>query len=932
MNQFKDVFTGSRKVSFSRAVTSQKCIRAGGKHNDLENVGHTGRHQTFFEMLGNFSFGDYFKEEAINFAWEWVTKTLGLSPSRLYATVYEEDDEAFALWEKIAPELKNGRILRFGKKDNFWSMGEVGPCGPCSELHYDMGEHLSKNQPEAWVNSENERYVEIWNLVFMQYDQIPGDPPRRVPLPKPSVDTGAGLERIAAVMQGVDSNYETDLFRPLTAHVADITGVKYIPGPKGSSHRVIADHVRALSFALADGGGLSNEGRGYVLRRILRRGARHGRLLGYHQPILCQLVPTLIDIMGKPYPELVNKRNHIEAVIKAEEERFGETLDTGLELFSNLEKKVKASGSKTISGEDIFKLYDTYGFPVDMTATMAEEAGLTLDMAGFEKEMATQQEQSRARSSFGDSVWMMKDWIDIEEKRGNLTKTVFIRGDNETVFSLKTSILACTQAGSPNDIAVILRETPFYAGGGGQTDDLGIIENSEDRLVVTKLEKYKDYIIHKTYAERGSLQSLHRNSLLPVTARIDIERRKDIMRNHTATHLLHKALRMVLGDHVKQSGSLVEPERLRFDFAHYKARTPEEIAKEETIDNEKIQAALKVNTVEMPVDEAMKSGAMALFDEKYGDTVRVVSVGDFSKELCGGTHVSNSSEIGLFIIGSESAIASGVRRIEAITGRKAAQVYRDNATILASLGKLLNAGTDELTAKTRQLVDDAVLLQKEVKKLKAERYSGKSSEAVSDKRDYAQWSFGTIGESKYSEPQLPDEKIDISRCLSDKRIIDEIKSILNVSSDEIVETVNKLAEIIISLQDEIKELRSESVSGSQSDIGTKEKIGGIDFVHWDFGKTDQDSILGWTDVQKGNREPVIAVGVGVIEGKRTFIAAASKASLDSGVNVGKIVGEVARELGGRGGGKADFARGGLPETVSYDDFVSKIKEEIKKKT
>ncbi|MDD4053041.1 MAG: alanine--tRNA ligase, partial [candidate division Zixibacteria bacterium] len=437
MNQFKDVFTGSRTVSYSRAVTSQKCIRAGGKHNDLENVGHTGRHHTFFEMLGNFSFGDYFKEEAINYAWEWVTKTLRLPASRLYATVYTDDDEAFALWEKIAPELKNGRILKFGKKDNYWSMGDIGPCGPCSELHYDMGEHLSKNQPDAWINNENERYVEIWNLVFMQYDQTPDG--KVVPLPRPSVDTGAGLERIAAAMQKVDSNYETDLFRPLTAYVAEITGKKYSSGPEGVSHRVIADHVRALSFALADGGGLSNEGRGYVLRRILRRGARHGRLLGYKEPIICKLVPTVIDIMGGYFTELRAKQNHIEAVIRSEEERFGELLDTGLELFSSLERKVKSSGSKVIPGEDIFKLYDTYGFPVDMTATMAEEAGLTLDMAGFDKAMSAQQEQSRAGSKFSIAGGGIKMLFKGGEA---IPPTNFIRNDKRgPIFELPTTIV-----------------------------------------------------------------------------------------------------------------------------------------------------------------------------------------------------------------------------------------------------------------------------------------------------------------------------------------------------------------------------------------------------------------------------------------------------------------------------------------------------------
>jgi len=833
MNQFKDVFTGSRKVSFSRAVSSQKCIRAGGKHNDLENVGQTGRHHTFFEMLGNFSFGDYFKEEAITFAWDWVTKVLGLPKDILYATVYNDDDDAFRLWEKIAPELKNGRVLRFGKKDNYWSMGDVGPCGPCSEIHVDRGAHLSKNQPDAWINNENERYVEIWNLVFMQYDQSPGG---LIALPKPSVDTGAGLERITAVMQGVDSNYETDLFVPLTGHVADITGKKYSPGPEGVSHRVIADHVRALSFALADGGGLSNEGRGYVLRRILRRASRHGRLLGYHQPIVCALVPTLIDIMGKAYPELTSKRGHIEAVIKSEEERFGELLDTGLELFSSVEKKVKASGSGTIPGEDIFKLYDTFGFPVDMTAVMADEAGLKLDMDGFTALMERQQELSRAGSGF--AAQMLSVAVDSFEKKGWPKETTkFIRGENAPAFEWKTEAL--DTAGVDNEAAVLISETPFYVESGGQTGDIGIIENDKARMKVTGLIKHKDYIIHTGQMEKGSQENL----IGSVTARIDAERRKDIMRNHTATHLLQAALRKVVGDHVKQSGSLVEPDRLRFDFAHFKALTDDEIAQIEKLVNEQILAAKKVNTVEMPVEEAMKSGAMALFGEKYGDTVRVVSVPDFSRELCGGTHVSNTAEIGSFMITVESAIASGVRRIEAVTGRKAAEINHAN-----------------------------------------------------------------------------------------KATADQLSLILNVSSNQLIDAVKRLSETVSDLQKENKKLKTERFSGGGSSVGTKEKVGSVEFIFWDFGETDQDSMSGWTDTSKGANGSSVALAVGNIEGKRTFMAAASPTAIGSGLDIGKTLGEIVRDLGGRGGGKPNFARGGLPEGVAFDDFVARVRDKIKKIT
>jgi alanyl-tRNA synthetase len=850
MNQFKDVFTGSRKVSYKRAVSSQKCIRAGGKHNDLENVGETGRHHTFFEMLGNFSFGDYFKEEAIVYAWDWVTKVLGLSKDKLYATVYDDDDEAFELWEKIAPELKNGRVLRFGKKDNYWSMGDVGPCGPCSEIHYDQGEHLSKNDPDAWVNTENERFVEIWNLVFMQYDQPPGGG-ELVSLPKPSVDTGAGLERIAAAMQGVDSNYESDLFAPLTSHVADITGVKYDTGTIGTSHRVIADHVRALSFALADGGGLSNEGRGYVLRRILRRGARHGRLLGYKEPLIFKLVPTLIDIMGSYFTELREKQKHIENVIKSEEERFGELLDTGLELFASLKKKVKASGSDTIPGEDIFKLYDTYGFPVDMTAIMAREADLKMDMGGFEKHMSARQEQSRAGSNFEDDAGRyLKTFLEQSAARELWEEQpCFVRGEGSPVFEVNTEILAVGQIETPDKVAVVLQDTPFYTESGGQVADRGIISWDSTVMIVEKVIKYDDIPIHVGHLDKGTLGQLTPGE--KAVARIDIPRRWDIMRNHTATHLLHAALRQVVGDHVKQSGSMVDDERLRFDFAHFKALTPEEIAEIEKIVNEKILEGLPVTTEEMPADKAIKSGAMALFDEKYGDDVRVVYIGEgddlltgediYSKELCGGTHVTNTAQIGSCIVTDESAIASGVRRIEAVTGRGAAELARAN-----------------------------------------------------------------------------------------KQRVDQVGAMLNVPTEDVIDAVKKMTTTVSDLQKENKKLKSERFSGGAGSIGKKEKVGKIEFAHNDFGKIDQESASGWVDSFKGMSHSAVAVAVGVINDKRTFIAGASKSAVDSGFDCGKVFGELVREMGGRGGGKAAFARGSIPDNLSYDDFVVGVREKIAK--
>jgi alanyl-tRNA synthetase len=857
MNQFKDVFTGRRRVSYKRAVTVQKCIRAGGKHNDLENVGQTSRHHTFFEMLGNFSFGDYFKEEAIASAWEWITKTLGLPPNRLYATVYTEDDEAFGLWQKIAPELKNGRILRFGKKDNYWAMGDVGPCGPCSEIHVDRGKHLSKNQPDAWINTDSERYVEIWNLVFMQYDQLP-DGGELVPLPEPSVDTGAGLERIAAVMQKVDSNYETDLFLPLTAHVADITGARYDPGPGGTSHRVIADHVRALSFALADGGGLSNEGRGYVLRRILRRAARHGRLLRHKKPIIYKLVPTLINIMGKHYGELREKQKHIEEVVKSEEERFGDLLDTGLELFSTLEQKVKSSGSDTIPGEDIFKLYDTYGFPVDMTEIMADEAGLKLDMDGFDIAMHRQQEQSRAASQFGNDFEIgFKNTLDIMIGDGEIIdKSDFVSGEKSEVFEVDTKVVngemldireiqTVFHNGKEKTLdvykkrraAVLLEKTPFYSEAGGQVSDIGVIANDKAMMIVDKAIKYKGVTAHFGELKKGELTDLDGQS---VTARIDKDRRLDIMRNHTATHLLHAALRQVIGEHVKQSGSLVEPDRLRFDFTHFKALTPEQISAVEKIVNEKILAAIPVTTETKSTEEAMKSGAMALFGEKYGDEVRVVSIGDFSKELCGGTHVTNTSEIGSFLITGESAIAAGVRRIEAATGRKAVELSHSSYRKMKDIGVTLNVPVESLSEEIKNLSQRVKTQDKEMKKLRVERVAHT-----------------------------------VQLTYASKKIVD------------------------------------------------------VDLFPKNLGGTDPDSMSGWADNFKGYPNPTIAFAFGNISGKVTFIASASPATVEMGLDVGKIFGEIAKEFGGRGGGKASFARGGLPGEITFEEFLDKAITKIR---
>ncbi|MDD3731925.1 MAG: alanine--tRNA ligase [candidate division Zixibacteria bacterium] len=709
MNQFKDVFTGKRVLDYKRATSSQKCMRAGGKHNDLDNVGFTSRHHTFFEMLGNFSFGDYYKEEAIFYAWEWVTRDLGLPKERLYATVYETDDAAFELWGKIAPELKNGRILRFGKKDNFWSMGEVGPCGPCSEIHFDRGEKYGNGSGDI-INGETDRFIEIWNLVFMQDDQLPGG--KVLPLPKPSVDTGAGLERIAAIIQSAETNYGIDIFKSIIGAISEITHSRY--GDNMSSHHVIADHLRALTFCLADGAGISNEGRGYVLRRILRRAARHGRLLGAEEPFIYKLVPVLVNEMGAAYPEIKEKEKHIQNVIRLEEESFGRTLATGLEMIDRIARKVKVEHRTVIDGEEVFRLYDTYGFPYDLTEIIAGEKGLTLDREGFDRAMRRQQVRSKENSDFNvilDSrLQRMIDYIEKGIIQGG-KPTEFVR-DEMTVHA---RMILNSGFDELPDFAVILDKTPFYVEAGGQISDIGIISSSDNSwtMKVDQVKTYKDYYIHFGKVIGGDVSSGEFNVFkqdLKVT--VDSERRWDIMRNHTATHLMHAALRQVLGDHVKQSGSYVGPDRLRFDFSHHQPMTDDEIARVEEMVNAEILKGKTVATDIMDINDAKKSGAMALFGEKYGDKVRGVSVPGFSKELCGGTHVENISQIGPFFIVLETGIASGVRRIEAITGREAVRYMLANKKFRGDISAIVGRPEAEVLAGIAQLKEDCQVLQK----------------------------------------------------------------------------------------------------------------------------------------------------------------------------------------------------------------------------
>ncbi len=641
MVQFKDVFLGAEKPAYSRACTVQKCVRAGGKHNDLENVGFTARHHTFFEMLGNFSFGDYFKTEAIHYAWEFLTDVLKLPKEKLWITVFDEDQETYDIWVKeigIDPAC----ISRIGAKDNFWMMGDTGPCGPCSEIFYDHGPGVPGGPPGT-PEGDLDRYIEIWNLVFMQYNRDSNG--KLTPLPKPSVDTGSGLERLAAVLQGVHNNYEVDTFKTLIAEVArlyqSMTG-NPPPPPDNKSFRVIADHIRSSSFLIADGVAPGNEGRRYVLRRIIRRAIRHGYQLGLRVPFLHQLVKTLQAVMGEAYPELINRGAHIIQALKQEEEQFLRTLSQGIRLFEDAVSDLKQT---IIPGEIVFKLYDTYGFPVDLTEDMARERGLSLDIPGFDTCMDAQRERARQASKFA---------IDYTELTG-------IDYNSEFAGYLHLS-QAATVAGVHDEKIVLLDRTPFYPEGGGQVGDRGILKSSDAEFVVTDTQKKADAILHLGYFKTGSFA---KNTV--IEAIVDIDKRRFTRRNHSATHLLHSALQHVLGEHVEQKGSLVSDEMLRFDFSHSKAMTGEEKAKVEHLVNLYISNDYPVEAHEMNIEEAKKMGAMALFGEKYGEVVRVLKMGDISIELCGGTHVSHTGEIGLFKIVSEGAIAAGVRRIEAFT-------------------------------------------------------------------------------------------------------------------------------------------------------------------------------------------------------------------------------------------------------------------------
>jgi alanyl-tRNA synthetase len=709
MVPFKNVFTGLETRAKPRAVSSQKCVRAGGKHNDLDNVGYTARHHTFFEMLGNFSFGDYFKEQAITHAWTLLTKDWGLSPDRLTTTVYHTDDEAFDLWKKIAG-LPESRIIRIPTSDNFWSMGDTGPCGPCSEIFYDHGDHIFGGPPGS-PDEDGDRFVEIWNLVFMQFERQ--EDGTDVPLPKPSIDTGMGLERIAAVMQGVHDNYDTDTFKALIEASQELTGTK-AEGEQKASHRVIADHLRSTSFLLADGVMPSNEGRGYVLRRIMRRAMRHAHLLGAKEPLMHRLVGSLAAEMGAAYPELLRAQPLIEATLKQEETQFRRTLDKGLKLLDEATGGMNAGD--VLPGETAFKLYDTYGFPYDLTEDALRAQGFGIDADGFDAAMAEQ--KARARAAWKGSGAKASDdvWFDIAERVGatEFTGYTATEGEGQVVALVKDGV-EVQSAAANESVTVITNQTPFYGESGGQMGDAGRVIGAGFRGEVTDTAKPLGRLhAHQVTLEQGEIKTGD-----VVQLKIDVARRDALRSNHSATHLLHAALRNKLGGHVTQKGSLVAPDRLRFDFSHNQPVTPEEIAAIEAEVNAQIRRNNAVTTRLMAPDEAVAAGALALFGEKYGDEVRVLSMGDvdganYSVELCGGTHVNALGDIALFTIISEGAVASGIRRIEALTGEAARQHLATRESQLKEIAALFKVAPDEVGARVETLLASTRALEKEL--------------------------------------------------------------------------------------------------------------------------------------------------------------------------------------------------------------------------
>jgi alanyl-tRNA synthetase len=801
MVQFKDVFLGKELRDYSRAASAQRCVRAGGKHNDLENVGYTARHHTFFEMLGNFSFGDYFKREAIHFAWNFITGTLGIAKDRLWVSVFREDDEAARIWTQEIG-IDPTRCTRMGEKSNFWAMGETGPCGPCTEIFYDHGPEIPGGPPGS-PDEDGDRFVEIWNLVFMQYDRSADGV--LVPLPKPSVDTGMGLERAAAVMQGVHSNYDIDLFKSLIRAAAEATGTQDF---ESSSLRVIADHIRACTFLIIDGVVPSNEGRGYVLRRIIRRAIRHGYKLGQVQPFFHKLVASLVGEMGSYYSELVAGAARATKVLAQEENRFAETLTTGMALLDAETAKLTSS---VIPGETVFRLYDTYGFPLDLTADVARERGLTIDQAGFDAAMDAQRSRARAASKFGPDL---RDTIKIPGKTDFSGYDRVAASGRITALVFDGALVDSMRAGQEGQ--VVLDHTPFYAEGGGQIGDSGVLVGATARFAVRDTQKIGAAFAHIGVLEAGEL---HIGDA--VEAQVDQERRIAIALNHSATHLLHAALRQVLGKHVQQKGSLVAADRLRFDFSHTQALSPEELRRVEELVNSAIRGNSPAETRVMALDEAVAAGAMSLFGEKYANDVRVLSFGDFSMELCGGTHVKRTGDIGLLKIIGETGVAAGVRRVEAVTGQAAYEWVAHTDQVLRDVAAMLRGSRENVDEKVRELVERSRKLEKEVQQLK-----------------------------------------------------------------------------------------SRLASGQGGDLSTQAKdVGGIKVLAVQIEGADTKALREAVDTLKSKLGSSVVVLASVQEGKVTLVAGVS-ADLLGRLKAGDIVGAVAAQVGGRGGGRADFAQAG----------------------
>jgi alanyl-tRNA synthetase len=823
MVQFKDVFLGKDRRDYVRAASSQRCVRAGGKHNDLENVGYTARHHTFFEMLGNFSFGDYFKRDAIRFAWDFLTGTLQLDPARLWLTVYRDDDEAAEIWLKeigVPPE----RLTRLGEKSNFWAMGDSGPCGPCSEIFYDHGP-LIPGGPPGSPDEDGDRFVEIWNLVFMQFDRSADG--QLTPLPKPSVDTGMGLERIAAVMQGVHSNYDIDLFKNLIRAAAALANTADL---ESSSLRVIADHIRACTFLIVDGVLPSNEGRGYVLRRIIRRAIRHGYKLGIQEPFFYKLVPVLEKEMGSAFPELGRGRAHAERVLKQEEERFAETLANGMSL---LEAAIQRASGKVIDGETVFKLYDTYGFPADLTADIARERGLSIDQAGFNAAMEEQRRRSQEASKFG---------VDLRSGATVDSRTLFqgydgLDAQGHVVALLKAGGIV-DQLGGGEQGEVVLDRTPFYAEAGGQVGDAGELAGPGVRFVVEDTQKRGSAHSHIGRVAEGTIRVGD-----TLGAHVDGARRRATALNHTATHLLHAALRQVLGAHVQQKGSLVAPDRLRFDFSHFRAITPDELQEIERLVNREIRGNAGAETQLMSYDNAVAAGAMALFGEKYEKDVRVLRVGDFSMELCGGTHVQRAGDIGFFKIVSEGGVAAGVRRIEALTGEAAVNYVEQNEALLKDVAGLLRGSREDVRDKVRDALERMRQMEREIRTLKDRLASGKG--------------------------------------------VDLASGAVDVSGVKVVAT----------------------------------KIDGA----------DAGALRNAVDQLKERLRSAVVVLASVENPSKVTIVAGVTADQTARVRAGELVSAIAAQVGGRGGGRPDFAQAGGNNPAALDAALAQVPELVRAK-